>query len=186
MKRVVTIFVSMMLLVGCSSERSDSITDPQTDASMAKIDLATAMFTRLLNQYGDNVDTSKIPMPQQTMMLVYHSYGIIGNGGFQYLFEENFPGDPEFLLTQQAYKTIGASNASVAFEKAFAAFPNSTPPADLDRRLEMWQSKYNRKYLRDDKSSPDHIYFNAMDEVMSKLNLYIKANEADFASLPKY
>lgn len=36
-----------------------------------------------------------------------------------------------------------------------------------------------------DKSSPDSMYFSAMDGVMEKLNGYIKANEAEFASLPK-
>ena len=55
-----------------------------------------------------------------------------------YLFEGSFPGDPGLVLTRQAYETIGASGASAAFEKAFAVFPNSTPPADIERRLEMW------------------------------------------------
>ncbi|QDT36529.1 hypothetical protein Pan189_08880 [Stratiformator vulcanicus] len=152
---------------------------------MADIDLADVTFERILKQHGDDVDPSKIAKPQQTVMLVYHSFGIIGNGGFQYLFEGDFPGDPEFLLTRQAYKTIGASAASAAFEKAFAVFPNSTPPADIDRRLEMWQSKYKLMDAIKDKSSPDALYFDAMDGVMKKLNAYIKSNDAEFASLPE-
>lgn len=121
---------------------------------MSNIDLADATFKRILKKHGDDVDPSKIPKPQQTVMLVYHSHGILGNGGFQYLFEGDFSGDPEFLLTRQAYKTIGATDASAAFEKAFAVFPNSTPPANIERRLKMWQSKYNLLDSSKDDSSP--------------------------------
>ncbi|MDA7504180.1 hypothetical protein N8553_04290, partial [bacterium] len=66
---------------------------------MEDIDLADVIFDRILKEHGEDLDPSKISKPQQTVMLVYHSYGIIGNGGFQYLFEGDFPGDPEFLLT---------------------------------------------------------------------------------------
>lgn len=150
---------------------------------MADIDLADTTFKRILKQHGDDVDPSKIPKPQQTVMLVYHSHGIIGNGGFQYLFEGDFPGDPEFLLTREAYKTIGAADASAAFEKAFAVFPHSTPPVDTDRRLNIWQSKYNLIDSLNDESSPDSLYFSAMDGVMEKLNAYIKSNKVEFAAL---
>ncbi len=185
MKFVTPIVALIALLSGCSAESSNSSTDSYEDSSMANIDLADSTFKRILKQHGDDVDPSKIPKPQQTVMLVYHSHGIIGNGGFQYLFEGDFPGDPEYLLTRQAYKTIGALDASAAFEKAFAIFPNATPHADIVRRLEMWQSKYNlMDSIRDD-SSPDSMYFRAMDGVMEKLNAYIKTNEAEFASLPK-
>src|SRR5690606_34954955 len=106
-----------------------------------------------------DVDPSKIPKSHQTVMLVHHSYGILGNGGFQYLFEGDFTGDPELLLTRQAYKTIGATDASAAFEKAFAVFPNATPPDNIDRRLEMWRSKYKLSDAWTDDSSPDSMYF---------------------------
>jgi hypothetical protein len=152
---------------------------------MADSDLASATYSRILKKHGDDFDPSKASKPEQTVMLVYHSHGIIGNGGFQYLFEGDFPGDPEFLLTRQAYKTIGATDASAAFEKAFAVFPNSTPPADIDSRLKMWQARYTLLDSMKDDSSPDAMYFSAMDGVMEKLNAYIKAHEADFATLPK-
>ena len=56
---------------------------------------------------------------------------------------------------------------------------------DIDRRIEMWQSKYNlHDSIRDD-STPDRMYFKAMDGVMEKLNVYIRANQAEFDALPK-
>src|SRR5262245_12215143 len=134
--RIALIAIPLAMLLGCGSDASIPPPTANEDSPMTDIDLADTTFKRILKQYGDKVDPSKIPKPQQTVMLVYHSHGIIGNGGFQYLFEGDFPGDPGFLLTRQAYKTIGASDASAAFAKAFAVFPNSTPPADIDRRLQ--------------------------------------------------
>ncbi len=170
-----------VILIGCGSNASQT----NEVSPMEDIDLADVIFDRILKEHGEDLDPSKISKPQQTVMLVYHSYGIIGNGGFQYLFEGDFPGDPEFLLTRQAYKTIGAEDASAAFTKAFSVFPKSTPPENIDRRLEIWQSNYNLMDSAKDVASPDSMYFNAMDGVMEKLNRYIKSNEADFAALPE-
>lgn len=151
---------------------------------MPDYDLPDATIKRILKKYGQNIDPSKMPLPHQTVLLVYHSHGILGNGGFQYLFEGDFPGDPEFLLTRQAYQTIGAADVIAAFEKAFAVFPHSTPPANIEQRLEMWQAKHNLMASLTDKSSPDMMYFHARKGVMKKLSDYINANPSEFASLP--
>ena len=74
------------------------------------------------------------------------------------------PGDPELALTQQAFKTIKSQKAVEAFAKAFAVFPNSTPPKDAKRRLEIYQSKYTLVDAIRDKQSPDSIYMAAMKE----------------------
>lgn len=193
LRRPVIVAALLLASVGCSSEMPDSSPSGVKESSIVSADVAGSTFSRILRKHGRDVDPSKIPKPEQTVMLVYHAHGILGNGGFQYLFEGDFHGDPEFLLTRQAYKTIGAAEASLAFDKAFAVFPNSTPPADIDRRLEIWQSKSNlresltdeilRELLTDD-TSPDALYFAAMDGVMKKLNAYIEANEAEFSGLP--
>ncbi len=122
-------------------------------------------------------------MQHRTVALVYHAHGIIGNCGFQYLFEGDFSGDPEFLLTRQAYKTIGATRASSAFDRAFAVFPKSTPPKDIARRLEMWSAKYSLMDVFKDKQSPDAMYFDAMDDTVQLLEKYIKNNLAAFGFL---
>jgi hypothetical protein len=114
------------------------------------------------------------------VVLVVHAHGIIGNGGFQYLFEGDFPGDPEFLHTRQAFKTIGATRASAAFEKAFALFPKSTPPADIERRLAIWQARYTHMDAIRDKESPDAMFFASMKETIQLLEAYIKANRQAF------
>ena len=186
MIRITAVLVLTTMLVGCTTtDSTDSTITQNEDSEMDRVDLADEAFNRILKKHGDSVDPSKIPKAQQTVLLVYHAHGLIGNGGFQYLFEGDFKGDPEFLLTRQAYKTIGASDALAAFEKAFAVFPNSTPPSDINRRIKMWQSKYNLVDSLGDETSPDSMYFSADDNVMEKLVEYIKANEGEFASLPK-
>jgi len=151
---------------------------------MADTNLASAIFLRILKKYGDDIDPSNLPKAQQTVLLIWHSFGILGNGGFQYLFEGDIPGDPEYLLTRQAYKTIGATEALVAFNKAFAVFPKAIPPADIDHRLELWQSQDSIRGSWNDKNSPDRLFFKAMDGVEEKLNDYIKAHWSEFDSLP--
>jgi hypothetical protein len=146
-------------------------------------ELIDTTFTKILNHYGKNLNPSQIPEPHRTAILVLHAHGIIGNGGFPYLFEGDFPGDPEFLLTRQAFRAINATNASAAFQKAFAVFPNSTPPNEIDDRLQLWQSKYTLRDAIRDETSPDGIYFNAMDETMRLLERYIICNELSFDSL---
>lgn len=185
MHRTALIAIYMATLVGCSPKTDNHQTNNSEKFSMPDNELVDSTFKRIIKHYGEDFDPSKIPKPQQAVVFVYHADGIIGNGGFQYLFEGDFPGDPEFLLTRQAYKTIGASDASAAFEKAFAVFPNSTPPANINRRLRIWQSKYKLLDSSRDATSPDSMYLKASKGVMEKLKAYIKANESEFASLSK-
>jgi hypothetical protein len=168
MQRFALNLMLLAVLLGCGSNSSSLSNHENEDSPMADDDLAGATFDRILKQHGEGADPLKMPQSHRTAMLVYHSHGILGNGGFQFLFEGDFPGDPEFLLTRQAYKTIGAVAASAAFDKAFAVFPNSTPPADIDHRLKTWQSKYKLKDAIKDKSSPDAMYFATMDGVMEQ------------------
>src|SRR5262249_24060397 len=107
----------------------------------------------------------------------------VGNGGFQYLFEADLPGDPELVHTRQAFKTIKAHKASEAFEKAMAVFPNSTPPKDVQSRLKIYQSKYTLVDAIQDKQSPDAIFMDAMDDTMQKIESYVQNNHASFDAL---
>ncbi|MEM8734393.1 MAG: DUF4375 domain-containing protein [Planctomycetota bacterium] len=150
---------------------------------MSDADIADSIFKRLVDKFGDDLEPSKLPKPQQVVLLVYHTHGILGNGGFQYLFEADLPGDPEYLLTRAAFQAIAAPDACRAFDIAFQVFPNSTPPEDIEARLALWQEHYQLRDALEDEESPDAIYFSAMDEVVEKLTEYIRAHEDDFDSL---
>lgn len=181
--RYFTAICMLFAVAGCGS--SGKPTTPTTDeTTMGTSDLWSSTCDRILKQHGEDLQLNQIPKPQQAVLAVVHSHGIIGNGGFQYLFEGDFPGDPGFVLTREAYKTIGATDAIAAFDKAFAVFPNSMPPADIEERLRLWQSQYNLADSLTDDTSPDCLYFSAMDGVLSKLDAYIRGNPDAFSSLP--
>ncbi len=179
-----TIACLLVTITGCGTN-DDTAANTSDAATMGKNDLWDVTYDRILKRHGDDVQLNQIPKPQQAVLAVVNSHGILGNGGFQYLFEGDFPGDPGFVLTRQAYKTIEASDAVAAFDKAFAVFPNSTPPADIDERLRLWQSNYNLRDSLTDDSSPDSMYFSAMDDVLIKLDDYIRENAESFSDLPK-
>jgi len=181
--RCLTAVCMLFIVAGCGGSGTRS-TPNLEETSMGTSDLWNSTYDRILKEHGEDVQLNQIPKPQQAVLAVVNSHGIIGNGGFQYLFEGDFPGDPGFVLTREAYKTIGAADAIAAFDKAFAVFPNSTPPADIDERLRLWQSKYNLSDSLTDDTSPDSLYFSAMDGVLIKLDDYIRANPDAFADLP--
>lgn len=66
--------------------------------------------------------------------LVWHSMGLIGNGGFEYLLGADFQGDPGFIYTAAAFKEIGAERAYRCFQEALACFPGNQPQEDLEVR----------------------------------------------------
>jgi len=55
----------------------------------ARIDACYAMLERQQDQL------QLVDEPCRTVIIVRAAFGVIGNGGFQYFFEANFPGDPE-------------------------------------------------------------------------------------------
>jgi hypothetical protein len=54
----------------------------------------------------------------------------LSNGGFQYLFEGYFKGDPFFAKTAAAFKTIKASKCAEAVEEALKLFTDSKPDGE--------------------------------------------------------
>ena len=150
---------------------------------MADTGIADQTFDRILKHYADDIDPSKMPGAHRTVLAVFHSDGILSNGGFQYLFEGDLTGDPHFQITRESYKIIGATDATAAFDKAYAVFPDSLPPKDMDQRLSIWQSKYSLADSLTDDSSPDSLYFASMDDVMLKLTQYIRSHPHAFSDL---
>jgi hypothetical protein len=75
------------------------------------------------------------------LLLVWGAYGILDNGGFQYLFEGDYkPTDPDLRNTRRAFEIVGLPKVVEAFDVAFSAFPESTPPSDPKQRLKTWKA----------------------------------------------
>lgn len=96
--------------------------------------LCDDLFCRLCDLRGDPCDFSKLCKSERVVVAVWHSNGIIGNGGFEYLFEHDFVGDPGFIYTAAAYSAIGCTVAANAFKKALSIFKGNCPPDDMEER----------------------------------------------------
>ena len=102
-------------------------------------DLVDSTFVKIGDRYGHWVDASQYTPEERVIMLVWHSSGIIDNGGFEYLFSGDFDGDPEFKITAAAYKTVGLTRGYEAFQDAFKLFPNGKIPHDSEERIQQYK-----------------------------------------------
>jgi len=59
--------------------------------------------------------------------MVYSAWGIIENGGLQYFFESNFPGDPPYDVFVQAFSSVGLTEIALRFSKLVSLFPFDDP-----------------------------------------------------------
>jgi hypothetical protein len=85
-------------------------------------------------------DPLKLPPATQPVAILYHVQGIIDNGGFRYLFENDFPHSPPYSVFIAAYREIGAQDAAIKLEQAVAFFPFSDPHLHQEERLEFMDS----------------------------------------------
>lgn len=74
------------------------------------------------------------------VVAVWTVYGIIGNGGFEYLFESRVPGDPDYLRSLEAFRAIGCGEAVAAYEGALRLFPGGFVPRDDQERKRVFRA----------------------------------------------
>ncbi len=135
------------------------------------LDLAAEHTYKELEQLGG--DPSKLDLPKQTVSVLYSVQAIIDNGGFQYLFENDFPFNPPYSQFVDAYRRIGSNQAVARLEKAVAMFPFEDPHLHQGKRLEFMET------LEED--SEFFELGNEVDEtVWSNLEQYVKHNSASF------
>lgn len=140
--------------------------------------LCDGVFSAITGHHGRDIDAAALPEPERVVLLVWHTSGIIDNGGFRYLFEGNLDGDPDFALSAASYAAIGATQAAEAFRQTLATFPGSRPPRDVKKRL--------RFYLENSPRWPtdqDNQFFSAGDEIRACLAAYVRAHASDFRHL---
>lgn len=87
----------------------------------------------LLEQQGKQLQL--VSEPCRTVIIVDTAFGIIGNGGFQYFFEANFPDDPEYGMFAGAFHRVGLTEIARRFAELVAMFPFEAPHRSPDQRL---------------------------------------------------
>ena len=143
-------------------------------------DLCDGVFVKIGDERGHEIDVTQYTVQERTVVLVWHASGIIDNGGFEYLFGGDFPGDPGFQYTAAAFEAIGCERAVDAFNEAFALFPDSQLPSDVDERMDI--------YVRTPESRREEINTRFWevgwdDEIEKKLAEYIRSNKEHFVHL---
>jgi len=129
------------------------------------------VFCAIADVTGDRFDAEKEPPDCRVVTLVWHTSGLVGNGGFGYLFEGDLNGDPQFELTEAAYRSIGAKQAYDAFRDAMSLFPDGVPPEDVNERMRIYES-----HPETERDAIEARFFEAEDEVIKCLAAYIRRN----------
>jgi hypothetical protein len=140
--------------------------------------LCDRLFMRIAERHGNDIDFSTVTEHERTVLLVWHSFGIIGNGGFQYLLEGDFKGDPGFRETANSYRRIGCQAATACFDLLFDSFPKAEIPADINKRLRRYQKSFSGF-----PNKVDGPFFAASKEIERCLAAHIRANVSAFAHL---
>ncbi len=135
-------------------------------------ELCDKTFCDIADVSGDRLDINSEPHECQVVTLVWHTAGLVMNGGFGYLLEATIVGDPHLLMTERAFSAIGATRAFDAFHEMMTLFPGCTPPQDVKERA--------RIYELHPKSVKDAIgrrFYAAEGEVERCLALYIHQHQ---------
>lgn len=169
-------------VIGCSGHADMDVKPSLAElfSSASDFDLCNGVFLKIGDQYGHVIAADEYSDEERVVMLVWHAKGIIDNGGFEYLFSGDFPGDPGYRLTAKVFESLESARAVTAFRKALAIFPSSELPADIDSRMEI--------YLRVSESKREAInktFWSAGwdGEIKQKLAQYIRDHRSAFTNL---
>ena len=134
--------------------------------------LCNQLFVRICEIHGNGADTATLSDEERTVYLTWGALGVIGNGGFRYLFESSLRGDPHYALTRHAFEAIGCWEAAEAFGEALAVFPDGRPPTNPAKRV--------REYVRRMPafpSAPDRAFIAAQGAVERCLANWVRSRQ---------
>jgi hypothetical protein len=147
-------------------------------AEASDFGLFNGTFDKIFALYRYWVDGSKYSPIERVILLVWQSETMINGGGFDYLFTQEFEGDPDFRMTAEAYRIAGIDRSYEAFQGAFRLFPGGIVPHDPEERSRLYQAAnksaragFTRKFWHDDRVRK------------KKLAEFIRANAAHLGDL---
>ena len=76
---------------------------------------------------------SNAPLLAADIIIAFNAQGVIGNGGFAYFFEADFPGKTHRQVSESFFR-LGLREHSVMIDQMLALFPNGEPDSDLEAR----------------------------------------------------
>lgn len=98
---------------------------------------ADGIYKELEKVGGDPLKLQPVLLP---VAILYTVQAMVDNGGFRYLFENDFPFNPPYSVFSEAYRIIGATDAANRLEKAVSLFPFDRPEENQDGRNQYMDS----------------------------------------------
>ncbi len=129
--------------------------DPETNRQLERVYQNLPRFRQIVwdaegdvhrNDQSPDWSPYKLPEHLFTVWAVSAVQDTTNNGGFQYFFENDWPGCPSYQVFIDALERIGASECADLLKTAEGAFPFREPHLDLERR---------REFLESSRSTPD-------------------------------
>lgn len=120
-----------------NQEQADHRGSETSDCKQAW-DLCQATWKSIVDRYGDGAKATDYAPREWVVVAVWTVSGIVGNGGFEYLFESQLPADPDYQLSLDAFRAIGCKDALAAFEGALRLFPGGIVPHDGEERARVF------------------------------------------------
>ena len=120
-----------------------------------------------------------LPRRRQVFAIIYSAQGVIDNGGFQYLFESDWPNNPAYSRFSDAYREIGATDVADWLDEAASMFPFRDPHLHRAARV-----RYLREFCVEGDSPMGVLSGKAIDasgRVFTCLAEYVRTHESDFA-----
>jgi Domain of unknown function (DUF4375) len=136
------------------------------------LDKASTFAFARLDEVG-NIP-SKLPLPLQTLVVIYSAQGIIDNDGLEYFYERAWPGKPPYSFIASAYRRIGAIEAAECIESTSSMFPFSEPHLHRRRRERFMEHHAPPEFH----VLSDRICGDA--SVWEKLSAYVEDNRSSF------
>ncbi|MBJ7575467.1 hypothetical protein [Luteimonas sp. MC1828] len=95
-------------------------------------DAVAAAYEHLASIGGDPL---KLTEPFRTIVLADTALGLVGNGGFEYFFESDFPAHPDYSVFASAFQNLGLTYLADGLRRLVGLFPFQAPHQELDLRL---------------------------------------------------
>ena len=182
----VPLVLLLVILGGCSKNPVKTMS-PEVEKlfeTANDFNLCDGVFDKIGDQYNHRIVADKLRGEERVVMLVWHAKGIIDQDGFEYLFGDDFPGDPGYQLTAKAFEQINCEQAASAFRQALSVFPGSPKQADVAERMKTYnqipeseREKINRKFWRADWDEAGEF------RLEHQLAKYIRTHKAAFSHL---
>ena len=127
--------------------------------------------------FASGQDYSKIPLEISNFLHVYSAQGAIDNGGFNYFFQNDWPGTPSYSVFILAYHSIGCHDVADALAEIVGLFPFKNPHLHRVQRREYIKKHWDKERYAPS-TWPSNIYsHHGVDDLLVK---YVNANREIF------